>query len=246
MIFILVHGSFHGGWCWKHVAGLLRNGGHDVYTPSLTGLGERAHLLARGVDLETHIADVLGLVSSEDLNDVVLVGHSAAGMIVDAVADRCPERVRALIYLDGTPAEDGRSFFDIMAIHQPEVVKAAREFINRVGDGWRVSPLSAAAFGIRDPMMQQWVEERLRPQSLATFEQAVTIRGSGARVPRAYIACTDPVYSPMSVAAAEHAKLCRWKYREIHTCHDAMLTAPAELAITIESVLRELKEHQDC
>src|SRR5688572_718991 len=107
--FILVHGSWHGGWCWRLVTPLLRAAGHDVYTPTLTGLGERAHLVNSGVTLETHIEDVVNLLFYEDLSDVALVGHSYAGVVVSGVAARVPERLACVLYLDAYLPPEGHS-----------------------------------------------------------------------------------------------------------------------------------------
>src|SRR5215213_11633038 len=110
--FVLVHGSMHGGWCWKRVAPLLRAAGHDVHTPILTGPGERVHLAHSGIDLDTHIRDVLGVLEFEDLHDVVLVGHSYGTMVITGVADRAPERIAHLVYLDGVMAGEGQAALD--------------------------------------------------------------------------------------------------------------------------------------
>ena len=109
---VLIHGSMHGGWCWQRVAPLLRAAGHDVYTPTLTGLGERVHLAHPDVDLDTHIRDVLGVLEFEDLHEVILVGHSYGTMVITGVADRVPERIAHLVYLDGTMAADGQAALD--------------------------------------------------------------------------------------------------------------------------------------
>ncbi len=111
--FVLVHGAWHGGWCYARVAGLLRARGHTVFTPTLTGQGERAHLLSGSINLSTHIEDVLGVFAFERLDDVVLAGHSYGGMVITGVADRIPERIRALAYLDAFVPENGQSLFDI-------------------------------------------------------------------------------------------------------------------------------------
>src|SRR5215213_2484482 len=110
--FVLVHGSMHGGWCWKRVAPLLRAAGHDVHTPILTGPGERVHLAHSGIDLDTHIRDVLGVLEFEDLHDVVLLGHSYGTMVITGVADRAPERIAHLVYLDGVMAGEGQAALD--------------------------------------------------------------------------------------------------------------------------------------
>jgi pimeloyl-ACP methyl ester carboxylesterase len=112
---VLVHGAWHGGWCWKRVAPKLRAAGHDVFTPTLTGVGERVHLAGLGVNLDTHITDVLNVLEVEELSDVVLVGHSYAGMVVTGVADRVGGKLRSLIYLDAFVPGDGRNMIDYVA-----------------------------------------------------------------------------------------------------------------------------------
>src|SRR6185437_12915683 len=111
--YVLVHGGHHGGWCYKKVARLLRSAGHEVYSPTLTGLGERRHLLGPKVDLETHIADVVGVLEFEDLHDVILVGHSYGGMVITGVADRALERIKELVYLDAAHPRNGESLADV-------------------------------------------------------------------------------------------------------------------------------------
>ena len=112
--FVLVHGAWHGGWCWKRVRPLLESRGHLVFTPTLTGLGERSHLLARETGLETHIADVVNVIRWEELSEVVLCGHSYGGMVISGVADRVPDRIRSLVYLDAFVPSDGQSLFDFL------------------------------------------------------------------------------------------------------------------------------------
>jgi pimeloyl-ACP methyl ester carboxylesterase len=130
--FVLVHGSLHGGWCWKRVVPRLRSAGHDVFTPTLSGLGERVHLVHPGIDLDTHIQDVLGVLEYEDLHDVVLVGHSYGTMVITGAADRLPGRIAHLVYLDGVMACDGKAALDFF----PEGVRAAwRALVDADGDG---------------------------------------------------------------------------------------------------------------
>ena len=118
--YVLVHGAWHGSWCWKRVRKALQANGHDVFTPTLTGLGERSHLLSREVNLETHIDDVVNLIRWEELSNIVLCGHSYGGVVVSGVADRVPDRIGALIYLDAFVLEDGRSVHDEVPPDQKE------------------------------------------------------------------------------------------------------------------------------
>jgi pimeloyl-ACP methyl ester carboxylesterase len=141
--FVLVHGSWAGGVVWREVARRLRKAGHDVYAPTLTGIGERKHLLNREINLDTHIQDVIGVIDDEDLADIVLVGHSYGGMVISGVADRVPEKVASLVYLDAFVPEDGQSNFSILpSDRRPATVP---------GNDWLVSPRTAAEFGLKRP-----------------------------------------------------------------------------------------------
>ena len=146
--FVLVHGAWHGGWCWTRVARKLRAAGHEVHTPTLTGLGERAHLLTRDVDLDTHIADILGLFEAEEIEDAVLCGHSYAGMVITDVADRIADRLRAIVYLDAFVPDHGQSLFDL---YGEDRTADARALAASDGDGWRMPPRPAAYFGKTRP-----------------------------------------------------------------------------------------------
>ena len=121
--FVLVHGGWHGGWCYNRVAKILRDGGHDVFTPTLTGLGERSHLLQAGIDLDTHITDVMNVIKWEGLTDVVLCGHSYGGFVVTGVSDRMPDKIASVVYLDAFVPEDGDTCMSFLA---PERQKPAR------------------------------------------------------------------------------------------------------------------------
>src|SRR5215471_17762390 len=133
--YVLVHGAWHGGWCWRKVRDALERSGAEVYTPTLTGLGERAHLASKDIGLDTHVADVLGVLEGEDLSEVVLVGHSYSGMVVTAVADRAADRVARLVYLDAVVPNDGQCLYD----RAPPQVRTSWEEQARVGgEGWRV------------------------------------------------------------------------------------------------------------
>src|SRR4051812_5893566 len=143
-IFVLVHGAWSGGWCYARAAALLRSRGHTVFTPTLTGQGERAHLMSGAINLSTHIEDVLGVFKFERLSDVVLGGHSYGGMVITGVADRIAERVRALAYLDAFIPDDGQSLFDI------NIPANTQRFLAQAGasGGLSVPPPPAAYFGV--------------------------------------------------------------------------------------------------
>lgn len=227
--FVLVHGAWHGGWCWRTLAPLLRAAGHNVLTPTLTGLGERAHLAGPAVDLELHVRDVLAVLEVEDLREVVLVGHSYGGIVATVVADRAPERLARLIYLDAPVPRDGQSGLDLITPTQ------VADFQARVaaGDGWRFPPNSPAALGLDDPADAAWAGQRLTPQPLATFSQPVRLTGAGASVARAYIFCAPPRPGSRLAEFAAEARAAGWAYAEITAGHDAMISAPAALAAAL-------------
>ena len=230
--FTLVHGSWHGGWCWQKVAPLLRESGHEVYAPTLTGLGARSHLLNCGVDLSTHITDVVSLLHYEDRSEVILVGHSYAGMVITGVAAKAPERLGCLVYLDAYVPADGQSEFDLWP---PEQQATAREDM-AAGRGMR-QPLAPGVLGITDAALADWVGARLTPHPLSTYEQPAPLGvPTSAVLPRVYIHCTEGPIAPRFATFADQARAASWDVREIATGHDAMLTAPNELA----SVLLEI------
>jgi pimeloyl-ACP methyl ester carboxylesterase len=227
--FVLVHGSMHGGWCWKRVPPLLRAAGHEVFAPTLTGLGERAHLAHRGIDLDTHIRDVLGVLTYEDLSQVVLVGHSYGGMVVTGVADRSPERIAHLVLVDGVMAGNGQTVLDFFP---PERRAAWRALVEAEGDGWRLPPADPTAFGITDPEDVAWVRVRLAPQPFTTFTQPLRLADpAGFGGPKTFVACVESPPAGWRAAMIERARTERgWRYLELATGHDAMITAPWELA----------------
>lgn len=224
--YVLVHGAWHGGWCWSRVARTLRETGAEVYTPTLTGLGERAHLASREVGLETHVADVLEVLEAEDLTDVVLAGHSYAGMVVTAVADHAAARIARLIYLDAVVPRDGQCLYD----RAPAQVKAHFEEHARTGgEGWRVPVAAASAqfLGLKREDDLRWVMPRLTPHPIRTFREAVQLRSDAPAVPRSYINCIGdkPLGQPRTAQAEGIAD-----YHELRTGHDAMVTAAQEVA----------------
>lgn len=226
--FVLVHGGWHGEWCWQHVAPLLRAGGHEVWTPTLTGLGDRANLLDPRVDPSTHVQDVVDLLRDERLREVVLLGHSYAGMVISGVADRSAARVAHLVFLDAFVPEDGQSLFDLLAPERRELyVRAAQA----QGEGWRVPAPPPQALGITEETQAHWLAERLTPQPIRTFEQPVRLtEPAAATLPRTYVHCTiGPLAPSFALFAARLRTAPGWRYHELATVHDAMLTMPEEL-----------------
>ena len=247
---VLVPGACLGGWAWRDVTHQLRARGHDVYAVTLTGLGERVHLANAGVDLETHIADVLGVLDYEDLSDAVLVGHSYAGVVVAGAADRRPERLNAVAYLDCSPLLDGMAISDIQT---PEQREAQRFAVDSDGDGWRWpvpdrTTLESGQFGSAAGLTDEHfsaIAERGTPQPYATFTSALRLEhGRPPGVRRSVIFCTAGGITvaavreliahgdPRGVLFADPD----WDLRELPTGHWAMFSAPDQVAETLHDI----------
>jgi pimeloyl-ACP methyl ester carboxylesterase len=223
--FVLVHGAWRGSWLWKRVRPLLQKEGHDVITPTLTGLADRSHLLVPDINLETHIDDVTNLFRWEDLSDVVLCGHSYAGSVIAGVADRIPGRIVALVYLDAFLLEDGESIHDTLPeAHRELQLKGAEA----EGDGWKVPPIPAEVFNVNSDD-RDWVDRQCTPQPLATFQQPIRLRSKEDAVQNVtYILTTDLPDSPF-LPFFEKARARGWKTLTIATGHDAPIDNPEEL-----------------
>ena len=223
--FVLVHGAWHGAWCWDRVRRVLRAQGHDVFTPTLTGVADRSHLNSPQIDLETHINDVVNLLTWEDLSDVVLCGHSYGGCVITGAADRAPARVRSVVYLDAFIPKHGQSLFDILPDERREQqLDSAQE----AGEGWRVPPIPAEIFNV-NAVDRAWVDRQCTPQSLATFQQPIHLTGRAATIDSiSYIWASGWGASPFG-PFYEQAKQAGWKTFEIPCGHDVMLDQPQAL-----------------
>jgi pimeloyl-ACP methyl ester carboxylesterase len=236
--YVLVHGGWHGAWCWYKVVPLLQAAGHHVYTPTLTGLGEQAALLTPDIGLDTHVQDVVNLIETNDLQQVILVGHSYSGMVITGVADCVPGRIAHLIYLDAAIPHEGQSLADL----GPLMGTMLRREANKNGDGWRVNPPRERSFGRRglfdvteEPDLSL-VRSKVTPQSLKTFIQPVHIthQDAVAAIPHTFIECTGRgvIVSLMrrtllrgTLPPNEH-----WNWRTLASGHEAMILAPQALA----------------
>ncbi|MFI5613463.1 alpha/beta fold hydrolase [Amycolatopsis sp. NPDC051903] len=223
--FVLLHGAWHGGWAWQRVVPALRAAGHEVFAPTLTGLSDRAHLLSPAIGLGTHVQDVVALLEAHDLRDVVLVGHSYAGQVVTGVADRVPDRVATRVYLDAFAGRDGEAAIDLL----PEQVAGHyRESVAGPGFGWLIPVRSLTVLGVTDEADLAWLGPRLTPHPWLTYTEPLRLTGAGDGVPAQFVECTDwlRVFRPHAQRAADLG----WKVHEIATGHEAMVTAPGELA----------------
>jgi pimeloyl-ACP methyl ester carboxylesterase len=233
--FVLLHGAWHGGWVWQRVAPLLRASGHDVYAPTLTGVSDRAHLLSPSVGLSTHVQDVVALIEAYDLNEVVLVGHSYAGQVVTAVADRVPDRLSRRVYLDAFVGDDGDAAIDLL----PEKIAGHyRESVTGPGFGWLIPVRSLTVLGVSEDADLAWLGPRLTPHPWLTYTEPLRLAGSDDSVPAAFVECTDwmRVFQPH----AERAAARGWPVHHLATGHEAMVTAPKELAdLLLGSLLEE-------
>lgn len=224
--FILVHGAWHGGWCWQRVRDLLQDQGHRVFTPTLTGLADRSHLLSPQVNLGTHIDDVVNLIRWEGLTDVVLCGHSYGGAVITGVADRAFDRIASMVYLDAYILENGQNIQDAT---DPATMAAFLELARTTGGGWTVPPPAAALFGVEEAD-QAWVDGLCTPQPLACLTQPLELRSDLAGIRKSYIHATAQETAPafMPFFAAAQAKA--WDVSTIDCGHDIMLDRPVELS----------------
>ena len=229
--FVLVHGGWHGSWCWKRVRAQLARARNDVFTPTLTGLGERSHLLSQSVSLQTHIDDVGNLILWEELTDVVLCGHSYAGLVITGVAEIMPERIRSLIYLDAFLPEPGQSLFDTLPA---EAAAFQRSLARDHGSGWLVPPGSAEFFGVNE-RDRETVDRLCTPQPITTFEQPLEYSNRALSIADTrFIHATGWGNSPFS-SAAESARRRGWPVIEVKSGHDVMLDKPDELTALLTS-----------
>jgi pimeloyl-ACP methyl ester carboxylesterase len=195
-IFVLVHGSCHGGWCWKKVTPLLSEDGHQVYTPTLTGLGERSHLVSKNIGLDTHILDIVQVLEYEGLNEVTLVGHSYGGLVIGGVAENVPERIRRLVYLDGYIPQDNKSASDIISYLETIARFEFQDFKKRTlmeqGKEWLVAPYKPEEYGVTNLDDISQMNSRLTPMPWHTHDQPLRITNPKARkLPKSYICCTE-------------------------------------------------------
>ena len=233
MTFVLIHGAWHGGWCWRRVAPLLRRAGHEVLAPSLTGLGDRAHLARPDIGLETHIRDVATLLEMEELKDVVLVGHSYGGMVVTGAAELCAARLSRLVYLDAFVPEDGKCALDYVVPERAARMRAEGEA------GGMITPPPVALWGLTRPEDVDWARRHEVKHPYLTLAQPIRLGDEAAlaRIPKTFIYCSQPATGSFDQFAARFRNDAAWRFHELHTGHDAMILQPRALAdILLETV----------
>jgi pimeloyl-ACP methyl ester carboxylesterase len=232
--FVLVHGAWAGSLVWRPNAQALRKAGHEVYTPTLTGIGERKHLVSREVDLETHIQDVLGDIDYEDLDDIVLVGHSYGGMVVTGVADRIPGKIASLVYLDAFVPESGQGLFNLIPAEAPRpdrpAIPAAEDYLT--------PPLPPESFGPVTPEIRAFFERKTSPQPTATFTQPVKLTGGIDRIKRkTYIYCNVPAPTTFTQFYEKLKGKPGWTAHTLPCTHMAQNDMPNELtALLLQAI----------
>ena len=231
-VFVLVHGAWHGGWCWRRVADLLEASGHKVYTPTLTGLADRSHLLSSGLTLDTHVTDIANIISWESLSNVVICGHSYAGFVVSGVVERLPTSISAVALVDAYVPSDGQSMFDVATPSS----RASLEAALKSGDSVRPTP-AAASFNVNE-RDRAWVDAKLTPQPVAVQLQKLRVTGALERVQRkAYVRAMgypNPTFD--NVLAMVKART-GWQTHEVNSGHDVMIDQPAALAKILMGLL---------
>lgn len=236
-IFVVVHGAWTGGWVWRRLRLLLQGQGHEVFTPTLSGLGERSHLAHAGIDLETHVQDVLAVLEHEDLLDVVLLAHSYGGMVATGVLHRAAQRIGRVVYVDAFVPRDGQCLFDLLPAGAPA---KHREAAARHGGGWRIPPLplpddTSAADAA-------WIEARRKAQPLHTFCSAVRLPDLSVLPPRHFVYCTKhapgDVFRPFAELARQEAG---WRCHTLDSSHNPHVTVPQALYDLLDALVARIK-----
>ena len=230
---VLAHGAWSAAWAWKKMRPLFAAAGHQFFSPTYTGLGERAHLAHHEIDLTTNINDVAAVLDCEDLKDVTLLGHSYGGMVATGVADKARRRIARVVYIDAFAPQDGQSLFDLVGQERAEGMrgKAMGE-----GAGWRIPPIPMPPDTAPEDVA--WATPRRRSQPIKTFEQKLRLRNGELTLPRHYIFCTrippDDRFRPFY----ERAKREGWGHDEIDASHNPHITAPEKLAKILDRIAR--------
>jgi pimeloyl-ACP methyl ester carboxylesterase len=239
-LFVVAHGAWSAGWAWKKMHPLMQARGHRLITPTYTGLGERAHLAHSGVDLETHIADVVGVLEMEDLRDVMLIGHSYGGMVATGIADRAHERIAAIIYIDAFAPRDGDSALSLL----PPAARAQRQPVAaNGGEAWQIPPGAMPADTSDED--RAWAQPRRRPQPLRTFEQKLRLHRGEPTMPRHYIYCARHTPDDRFRQFYDRAGREGWGRDIIDASHNPHITVPEVLADLLDSIVEKFSVRSD-
>jgi pimeloyl-ACP methyl ester carboxylesterase len=231
--FVLVHGAWLGGWCWRRVADVLTAHGNRVFAPSLTGVGDREHLFSKDISLQTHVDDILAVVEAEELDDFVLVGHSYGGFVISGVGDTLRERVSRYIYLDaGVPRDMSPGVsFSWSDFSTPEAREARLKAVREQGKGVGLPAPPPSAIAVTNPSDVAWLQRRLRSMPLHTYTGTFTFKNFGTNgLTRTYIAAIKPQYAAVAPTHDRVKADNSWSFTTIEAGHNSMVTAPAELA----------------
>lgn len=229
---VLAHGAWSAAWAWKKMRPIFAAAGHQFFSPTYTGLGERAHLATPEVDLSTHIQDVAAVIEMEDLKDITLLGHSYGGMVATGIADRMAGRIARVVYIDAFAPKDGQSLFDLVG---PKAEGNMRGGAQKDGDGWRlpINPMPPDTA----PEDVAWASPRRRPQPIKTFEQRLEI-GSKSAPPRHYIYATRNGPGDVFRQFGERAKgEAGWTYYEMDASHNPHITCPEALGALLAKIM---------
>jgi pimeloyl-ACP methyl ester carboxylesterase len=222
--FVLVHGAWHGGWCWRRVSDLLEKKGHKVFTPTMTGLGACSHLASKDVNLTTHITDIVNFIKWEDLSGIVLVGHSYGGYIVSGAAEQIGDKVSSIVFLDAFVPENGESLGAGASQPVKDAIAAA------LGRGEHLlKPVPAAVFRVNEKD-RAWVDAKCTPQPIGTFAEAIKLTGARDKIAKkSYIRAKGYPSVPFDAMLAKYKPNSAWKTFEMTAGHDAMVDQPQEL-----------------
>jgi pimeloyl-ACP methyl ester carboxylesterase len=232
--FVLVHGAWQGGWTWDRVAPLLRAQDHAVQTPTLTGVGDRAHLISPQVGLDTHIQDVVATIQNERLSDVILVGHSYGGQVIAGVASALPGALARLVYLDAFVPNDGESATQ----QQPETIaQHYRESVQEHGFGWLLPTRNLEVLGVTDPVDVEWLSSLMVPHPYKGFNDPVRVTPEALAIPSSFIESVD--WMRVFQSGRERAQSRGWPVHELQTGHQSMTTAPHKLAELLNQIANQ-------
>lgn len=243
---VLVHGAWHGGWCWRDVRAQLEAQGQRVFTPTLTGLADRAHLLSADIGLDTHIKDITSLIDYYDLSDIILVGHSYGGMVITGVADARKDRISEIVYLDAALPKNDETMITQGPERNQAIIEQTRKALTELApDGIGMAAFPPEFLGIpTNHPNYNWVAEKLTPHPLKTWLDPIKLENGGsAGLKRSYIHCTAPALpnSSFPYHAAQVQADDSWVYHELATGHDAMVTAPDEIVRILTTAIQKTR-----